>query len=224
MVRWVGEGKQDKRYQSHTSNAVSFKTVGSRANRVTSVVTSTVGNNTRVAWVVLANLEYHLHQVATNVGNLGEDTTGDTQSTCSKRFANGEANEAATSQVGRHKHQDDKHQEQLNANQHDANAHTSRQWDVQQVERATAKRCKRHASVGEGVHSHAKPSHSIGAQNTNNGPSKDKEYRTYTHSRQQAKVQCNGCTNKEEQDSQELTLLLEVGRACLENYVANLKH
>ena len=174
--------QQDERYESNTSHTVGLEAVGSGANRVTSVVASTVGNHTGVAWVVLANLEYHLHQVATDVGNLGEDTTSDTQGTCSQRLTNGKANEAAACQVLGHKQQNHKHEQQLNADKDYTNAHSCRQWNVQQVERAAAKRSKRHAAVGQGVHSHAKPGHGIRAKNTNNGPCKDEKYRTDTHS------------------------------------------
>ena len=216
--------QQDERHQGDTRHAIGLKTVGGRTNRVTGIVTCAVGNHTGVAGVVLTNLEHHLHQVTADVGNLGEDTAGDTQCTGTQRLADGKADKAAASQVGGHEQQNSQHQHQLNADEQDTDAHACGQWDVQQVKRTATKRGKRHAGVGIRVHAHTIPRHGIRAHHTNDCPTEDHQYLPDGHVLKHGKVKQHGKSDKCEQNRQEFALLFQIGRAGLENHIANLKH
>ena len=93
LHRGILDAQQDKRNKGNAGHAVSFEAVSAGADRVTCVVTGAIGNHARVACVILLNLEDDLHQVGADVGDLGEDTSGDTQRRRAQRFANGEADE-----------------------------------------------------------------------------------------------------------------------------------
>src|SRR5438045_887583 len=62
-------------------DAVGPQPVRRRADRVARVVTRAVGDHARVARVVFLDVEDDLHQVAADVGDLGEDAAGDAQRT-----------------------------------------------------------------------------------------------------------------------------------------------
>ena len=78
--RSSGERQSQEGNQGDAGNAVGFKTVCCGANAVTSIVTGTISNNTWVFRIVFRKMENDFHQVGTDIGNLGEDTTADTQS------------------------------------------------------------------------------------------------------------------------------------------------
>ncbi len=220
----VLDGQQDKRHQGHAGHAVGLKAVGGGAYAVAGVVARAVGYHARVARVVLANLEHHLHQVAAYVGNLGEDAAGDAQGTCTQRLAYGKAYEAAACQVAWHKEQDGEHEHQLNADEHHAYAHAGRERNVEQGQRLAAQRGKCHAGVGIGVHAHTIPRHGIAAQHAHNGPAQYHEHVAQGHVVEYLEVEQHCQPDEQEQHSQKLALLLEIGGACLEDNVAYLKH
>ena len=181
-------------------------------------------NDTRVAGIVLANLEYHLHQVATNVGNLGEDTAGNTQGRSAEALTDGEAHKAAAGQVFGHTQQDDEHQHKLDADQHDADAHTGTQRNVEQVERTAAQRGKSHTGIGQRVHTHAEPGHAVAAKDTDDGPRQHEAHTANLHIAEHTEIECYGSADEEEKNDEKLALLLQVGRAGLENHVADFEH
>src|SRR6516165_4750572 len=76
----VLDREQDKGDQGHAGDAVGFKAVSAGANRVACVVACAVGDDARVASVVFFDLEDDLHQVGADVGDLGKDAAGNTQS------------------------------------------------------------------------------------------------------------------------------------------------
>ena len=71
--------QNDVSHQSHAGDAVGFKAVSGRAHRVSSIVPGAVGDDPGVTRVVLVNFEHDFHEVRTDIGNLGKDTTCDTQ-------------------------------------------------------------------------------------------------------------------------------------------------
>ncbi len=109
--------------QSNAGNTISFKTVGSGANAVTSIVTGTVGDNTGVFGIVFRKMENDFHQVGSDVGNLREDTAADTQSGSAQRFTDGKTDEAGTGQFFGNVGQNHDHEEQFDADQQKSNAH-----------------------------------------------------------------------------------------------------
>ena len=51
----------NKTDQCHTCYPVCFKTVRRRSNTVSCIITCTIGNDTRIAWIVLLYLKIDLH-------------------------------------------------------------------------------------------------------------------------------------------------------------------
>src|SRR5690606_12303021 len=77
LHRLVGHGQQDEGDERDTRYAVGLEAVGARANGIARVVAGAVGDDAGVARVVFLDLEDDLHQVGTDVGDLGEDAAGD---------------------------------------------------------------------------------------------------------------------------------------------------
>ena len=217
-------GEEDKAHEGYTGNAIGLETVGGGSDGVTGIVASAVGDNTGVARVVLANLEDNLHEVASDIGNLGEDTASDTQSGCTEALTNSESDEARASKVLGHQEQDDEHKHQLDADKHDTDAHTGAQRDVEQIERTATEAGKSHTGIGEGVHTHTEPGHTVASEDTDNGPSEDEHNTSDRHTLQHSEIEGHCSTNEEEEEQEELALLLEVGGAGLEDNIADFKH
>ena len=79
LRRGTLDRQQNEGDQGHAGDAVGFKAIGAGANGVARVVARAVGDHTGVARIVFLDLEYDLHQVGANVGDLGEDAAGNTQ-------------------------------------------------------------------------------------------------------------------------------------------------
>ena len=88
-----------KRNEGNSCNTISFKTVCSRSYAVTCIVSCTVGNNTWVTRVIFFDFKNDLHQVGTDIGDLGEDTAGNTECTGSKGFTNCKTYKACSGQI-----------------------------------------------------------------------------------------------------------------------------
>jgi len=86
--------QQDEGNQGDAGNAVGLEAVGAGADRVACVVSGAVCDDAGVARIVFLDLEDDLHEVCADVGDLGEDATGNTQGRCAEGFADGEADEA----------------------------------------------------------------------------------------------------------------------------------
>ena len=71
--------QQDKSDQGNAGHTVRFETVGARADRITRVVTGAVRDDAWIACIVFFDFEFNLHQVGTDVRDLGKDTTRDSQ-------------------------------------------------------------------------------------------------------------------------------------------------
>ena len=224
LHRGVGDSQEDEGDEGHAGDAVGLEAVGGGSDGVAGIVAGAVGNDAGVARVVLADFEDHLHEVASDVGNLGEDTAGDAQGAGAQALTDGEADEAAAGQVLGHEEQDDEHQHQLDADEHNADGHTGAQRDVQQVEGFAAQRGEGHAGVGIGVHADAEPCHAVAAQDADDRPGQNQHHGAGAHLAQHAEIQRNGGTDENKEQQQELALLFEVRRTGLENDVSDFEH
>ena len=70
--------QQDEGDQRDPGDSVSFKAIGAGAHRIARIVAGAVGNDAGIASVVFLDAEHDLHQVRTDIGDLGEDAAGDT--------------------------------------------------------------------------------------------------------------------------------------------------
>ena len=119
-----GDGKDDEGDEGYAGHAVSLETVGGGSDAVTGIVARAVSDDTRITRVILPNLEDHLHQVGTDIGNLGEDTASNTQCTGTQRFTDGEADETGSGTFSGDEQQNHQHQQQLNGDEQQTDAHT----------------------------------------------------------------------------------------------------
>ena len=159
----IADREQDERDQRDAGDAVGFESVGSRADRVAGVVAGAVGDDAGVAGIVFLDVEDDLHQVRSDVGDLGEDAAGDAQRRGAERFTDGEADEARSGVVARHEQQDEEHQHELGGDEQHADRHAGLERDVVRRERLAAQRRERGARVGEGVDADAEPRHAVAA-------------------------------------------------------------
>ena len=161
--------QQDEADQRDASNTIGFETVSRRANRVAGIVTGTVSDNTRVARIVFLDLEDDLHQVGTDVGNLGEDAAGDTQRRSTKRFTDGETDEALASQFRRHEQQDAKHHQQFGRDQHHADRDTRLHRNRINRVRLAFERSESGTAVGQRIDPDTEPGNTERTGNTDQG-------------------------------------------------------
>ena len=103
--------------QGHAGYPVCFKTIRSRPDAVAGIVARAVGDNAGIFRVILGQVKDDLHEVRSDVGNLGEDTAADPQSAGAERFANGKADKAGSGQFLGQKNQDADHEEKFHADE-----------------------------------------------------------------------------------------------------------
>src|SRR5262249_18583498 len=73
------DGQQYERDQRHAGHTISLETIRAWPHRIACVVARAIGDDARIARVVFLDLEDDLHQVGTDVGDLGEDTARNAQ-------------------------------------------------------------------------------------------------------------------------------------------------
>ncbi len=130
--------QQDEGNQGDAGNAVGLEAVGAGADRVACVVSGAVCDDAGVARIVFLDLEDDLHEVCADVGDLGEDATGNTQGRCAEGFADGEADEAWAGIILRDEEKDEEHDEQLDGDQQHADAHSSLEGNLRDCIRFAA--------------------------------------------------------------------------------------
>src|SRR4029453_12987688 len=107
----------------HTRHAIRLKTICRWSHRIAGVITGTVRYNTRISGVVFLDFESNLHQIRTDIGNLGEDSTCNPERRGAERFTNRESDKTWPRKITRDEKQNAKHHEQLDADQKHPDAH-----------------------------------------------------------------------------------------------------
>ena len=236
--RAAAEGVGQEGDQCNAGHAVGFKAVSGWTNGVTSVVAGAVSNNAGVLRIILRKLEDDLHEIATNVGDLGEDATADAQHGCTKALADGEADEACTHEFRRDEHHDSDHEEQLNADQEHADRHAGLQRNSQGLQGVAAQTCKRGAAVGAGIDSDTEPGHAVATKNAQDRAEQDDAHGhdvarlrgsafcavSAPDRIQESEVDDHGTGDQEPQERQELALLREVTLAGLPDNDGDVAH
>ncbi len=87
-------GQQDKGDQGDAGDAVGFEAIGGGSDRIARVIARAIGDDAGVACIVFLDLEDDLHQVAADIGDLGEDAAGYAEGRGAERFADRETDEA----------------------------------------------------------------------------------------------------------------------------------
>ena len=227
----VGDRQHDEGDEGHAGDAVGLEAVGGRAHRVAGIVADAVGDDAGVAGVVLLDLEDDLHEVRADVGDLGEDAAGDAERRGAERLPDGEADEAGPGQVPRHPQQDAEHDDELGGDEHGADAHAGRQRDGVGRVGLAAERGEGGAAVGVGVHPHAEPGDSRGAQDADEAEEEDDDDpaeaqapRAVGGVGQEAVVAHDDDGDEGPQQRDEPGLRLEVGLAGLVDELGDVPH
>ena len=165
-VRGIEAGEKDEGDEGDAGDAVGFEAVGGGSATVAGVVAGAVGDDAGVAGVVFLDVEDDLHEVSADVGDFGEDSTGDAQGGGAEGFTDGEADEAGAGQVAGDEQEDEEHHDQLDADQDHADAHAGLQGNGIAGVGLAAERTHGGAAVGEGVDSDAEPGDRDAADNS----------------------------------------------------------
>ena len=168
--------EQDEGNQGDSGHAVSLKTVRTRPHRVAGVISGAVRNHTRVSGVVFLDLEDDLHQVRTDIGNLGENTTGDSQRRRTQTLTNRKSDKAWARVAAGDKQQNAEHDQQLDANQHHPDAHTGLQRNGVAGIGLASQTGKRGPRVGEGVNPNTEPGNQVAAGDPDQGENQNHDH------------------------------------------------
>ncbi len=216
--------QQDERDQRHAGHAVGFESIRARADRIARIVARAVGDHARVARVVFLDLENDLHQVRTDVRDLGEDAAGDAQRRRAQRFADGKSDEARTRVIAGNEKQNEQHHQQFHADQHHADAHARLQRNLVNRIRFAAQPRKRRARVRKRVHANAEPGHAVAARNSQQAERQNDDDPEGFVVQQHAEVQHDHHRDERPQQHQEFALRDQVGFAGLVNQLGDFPH
>ena len=220
----VFHGQQDEGDQRDAGNAVSLEAVGGGAHGIARVVTRAVGDHAGVARVVLFDLEDDLHEVGTDVGNLGEDAAGDAEGRRTEGFADSEPDEAGPGIFAGDKEEDDEHHQKLDADQHHADAHAGPKGNLENGIGLAAKAGKCRAGIGERVDANAEPRHAVTAGDPYQTEEEDNPHSEGRISQQHLEIDQDDGSNENPEQQQEFSLRNEIGLAGLPNQLGDICH
>ena len=212
--------EHDERDERNTRHAVGFEAVGARTDRVTGIVAGTVGDDTWIARVILLDVEDDLHQVGADVGNLREDTAGDTQRRGTKRFTDREADEARARVVAWNEEQNRQHQHELDRDQQHADAHARAERNRVARIRLAPQRGERRPRIRKGVDANAEPGNAIAAADADQAEEQDHDHFRGREVLEHAEVERDDRPDEHFQEQDELALRYEI---CLTRLVDELR-
>ncbi len=220
----VRDGQQDEGDERDARHAVGLEPVGAGADRVAGVVAGAVGDDARVARVVLFDVEDDLHEVRPDVGDLREDAARDAQRGGAQRLADGEPDEAGAGVIARKEEEDAQHHHQLDADEQHADAHPGLQRDgVDGVGLALQAGVSR-ARVGEGVDADAEPSDAVAAADADQREQQDDGDLQRLEVPEHAEVEDHDDADEDLEQQDELALRDQVGLARLVDQLRDLAH
>jgi hypothetical protein len=164
-----GQREREKGDERDARHAVSFKTVGGRADGIAGVVAGAIGDDAGIFRIIFGQVENDFHQVGTDVGDFGENAAADAQHARAERFADRKADEARPGEQRRHERKDANHADEFDADEQQADAHAGLQRDEKRFERIALERGERGAGIGRRVDANAKPRDAVAAENSENG-------------------------------------------------------
>ena len=218
------EGQRQERDEGHAGHPVSFKSVRRRADGIAGIVTGAVGDHARIFRVVLGQVENDLHQIAADVGNLGEDAAADAQGRSPERFADGEADEARPGEFGGDEGQDADHAREFHADEQQTDAHAGLQRNEERFQRAAAQRGERRAAVGDGIDADAVPRDTVAAQDSENRAGQNDEHLAERFSLQANEIINHAHRDQRPETGKKFSLLPQVGLAGFPDDVGDFAH
>src|ERR1019366_4563519 len=211
----IFDAQQNESNQRDAGHAVSLETIGRRSHRVAGVVAGAIGNHAGVAGIVFLDLENDLHQIGTDIGNLGEDAARDTQRRGAEGFADGESDEAGAGIVAGHEQQDEEHH---------ADRHPGLERDLINGVRLAGQRSEGGPRIGEGVDANPEPGNAVAARDSHQAEDKADDHAGNFEMPQHAKVEHYDDGNEGPQQHQEFALGDEVGLTGFVNQFRDFAH
>ena len=226
MHGWVFHAKQNERDEGDAGDPISLKSIGRRPDRITRIIPCAISDHTRISRIVLLDLEHDLHQVGTDVSDLGKNAAGNSQCRRTQRFANGKAYKAWARVINRNPQQNAEHDQQLNADEHHPNAHPRRERNAVDRIRLAPQAGECCARIREGVHANPKPCHAIAARNSNQAERKNNRQRRRNRpdGGQHSKVKNDDDRDENPEQKQELALGYQVGLTSFINELRDFAH
>ena len=216
--------EEDEGDEGNACYPISFKAVGAWSDGVAGVVTGAVGYDPWIAGIVFLDVENDLHEVGADVGDLGEDATGDTQGGGAEAFTHGEPDKAGTGVFGWEEKEDAEHEEEFDADEHHADAHAGLEGDGVDGIGQTLEACESSAGVGEGVDTNAEPSNTIAAQNADDAEKNNDGNLSGGFLEQPAEIHDNDSSDDGPKYGDKFALVDEVGFAGFVNEFGDFQH
>src|SRR5450432_1828231 len=217
-------GQQDEGDERDARDAVGLEAVGGGAHGVTGVVARAVGDDARVARVVLLDVEDDLHEIRADVGDLREDAARDAQRGGAQRLADREADEARARVITRQEEQDAQHHEQLDADEQHADAHARLERDGVAGIGLAAEAREGRARVRERVDADAEPGDAVAARDADEAEEQDDGHLERLEVAQDAEVDRDDGADEDLEQEDELALRDEVRLAGLVDELRDLEH
>ena len=220
----IFDAQQNEGDQRDAGDTISFETIGRRSDRVAGIVAGAIGNHARVAGIVFFNLEDDLHQIGTDVGNLGEDAAGDTQRGRAQRLADGESDEARAGIIARHEEQDEEHDQQFDRDQHHANRHAGFERNLINRVRLAGQRSEGRPRIREGVDANSEPRHAVATRDSHQTEGQNDDHPGNFEMPQKTKIEHDDGGNEGPQQHQELALRDQVSLTGFVNQFRDFAH
>jgi len=221
----LGQNREkDEGDERHAGDAVGLEPVGRWADAVAGIVARAVGDHAGIPRVVLLDLEDDLHEVAADVGDLGEDPAADPQHARAEGFADREADEAGSGEGRGNKQKDGDHEQQLGADQEHSDAHARAGRNFRDRQGPPAQRGERHAAVRDVVDQHSEPGDGKRPADADERPEDDQRHRGRRHMLQESEVIDHRRPDENFQNEEEAALLQKVGLAGPVDQGGNIRH
>ena len=224
LDRRVLHREQDEGDQRDPGHPVGLEAVGGRADRVAGVVARAVGDDARVAGIVLLDVEHDLHEVRADVRDLREDAAGDPEGRRAEGLPDREADEARPGVLAGDEQEDAQHQEELHADEEHPDAHPGLERDRVDRQRPPREAGERRPRVREGVDPHAEPGDAVAPADADEAEQENDHDPHGLEPEEDAEVEDDDEPDEDLEDQDELALRHQIRLARLVDQLRDLPH
>ena len=220
----IGDCENDEGYERHAGDAVGLEPVRRGTHRIAGVVTGAIGDHAGVARVVLLDLEHDLHEIGSDVGDLGKDTASDPQGGRAERLADGEPNETWPRPSAGDEEEDAEHHEELDADKSHSDAHPRLEGDGGERKWLTGEARERRPGVRLRVDANPEPRDTVAPRDPDKAEGEDHRHAKRLEAEEDAEVEQYDDPDKDLEDEEKLPLSDEIGLARLPDELGDLAH
>jgi len=213
-----------KRNQRDARHAVSFKTVGGRADGIARVVAGAIGDDTGIFRIIFRQIENDFHQVAADIGDFRENAAANSQRARAEGFANRKTDETRPGEFARNKQEDANHAKEFHANEQEADAHAGFERNKKCFERITFERGERGAGIGGRIDADAEPRDTVAAENSQNRSGKNDHNAADGLMLQRGEIINHAQRDKNPERGEKFSLLQQIRFARFPDDMRNVAH